>query len=72
MLSSRTLPETFATSMRSPILIDFSSNRVMPLTKFAVIFCRPKPIPTPSAPPKTAKAVRSTPSADNVISMAMK
>jgi hypothetical protein len=31
------------------------------LIKLEAIFCKPKPIPTPIAPPITAKAVRSTP-----------
>ena len=39
----------------------FSKINIRPLIKFEVIFCKPKPIPTPRAPPITAKEVRSTP-----------
>src|SRR5947207_9441843 len=47
--------------MTSPGLIDLSTSRITPLTKFDTIFCRPKPTPTPSAPVKIASAERSIP-----------
>ena len=47
----------------SPGFIDLSSRMMMPLTKFDTTFCRPMPMPTPSAPEKTVSAVRSMPSA---------
>ena len=47
--------------MVSPGLIDLSSNKINPDIKLENIFCMPKPIPTPIAPPSTAKAVRSIP-----------
>ena len=34
-----------------------------PLIKLLTIFCKPKPTPTPSKPPNTAKPVRSMPTA---------
>ncbi len=37
---------------------------MMPETKLAAICCRPRPIPTPKAPPRTATAVRSMPMID--------
>src|SRR5258708_3776584 len=56
--------------MTSPGFIERSSSRMIPLTKFDTIFCRPKPMPTPTAPLKTAKAVRSMPTALRPISSA--
>ena len=56
--------------MTSPGFIERSSSRMIPLTKFDTIFCRPKPRPTPTAPLKTAKAVRSMSTALRPISSA--
>ena len=42
-----------------------------PLTRFDTTFCSPKPMPTPMAPPRTAKAVRSIPTLDNAATMAI-
>src|SRR6516162_6334540 len=48
---------------RSPGFTDLSTRRMMPLMKFATIFCRPKPIPTPAAPEKIASADKLMPTA---------
>ena len=47
--------------MRSPGLIDLSINNNTPLKRLAIDFCKPSPIPIPTAPLNTAKAVRSIP-----------
>ena len=64
------MPKVLPTSITSPGFIERSSSRMMPLTKFDTIFCRPKPMPTPTAPLKTANAVRSMPTALRPISSA--
>ena len=56
--------------MMSPGFIERSASRMMPLTKFETIFCRPKPRPTPIAPLNTANAVRSMPTVLSPISSA--
>ena len=56
-----TQPKWSPTEMTSPGLIDLSASRMMPLTKFDTIFCRPKPRPTPIAPENNASAERSMP-----------
>src|SRR4051794_40033384 len=56
--------------MMSPGLIERSASRMMPLTKFETIFCKPKPSPTPIAPLNTVNAVRSIPTAFSPISSA--
>ena len=48
-------------SITSPGLMDLSKSRIIPLIKLLTTFCNPKPIPTPSAPPKTARVVSSMP-----------
>ena len=40
--------------MMSPGLIDLSMSRMIPLIRLDTTFCKPKPIPTPSAPLNTA------------------
>ncbi len=56
-----TRPKWSPTEITSPGLIDLSASRMMPLTRFDTIFCRPKPTPTPTAPEKNASAERSMP-----------
>ena len=51
----------------SPGLTDLSASRMTPEMKLATIFCRPKPIPTPTAPEKIANAERSMPTALSAI-----
>jgi len=53
-------------SSKSPILTDFSNKRIIPPIKFETIFCKPKPIPIPKAPPITAKVVPSIPITFNI------
>ncbi len=43
----------------------------MPEKRFEIPFCRPKPIPKPIAPPKTAKRDRSIPALVMPMSRAM-
>ncbi|EXI73555.1 MAG: hypothetical protein AW07_02513 [Candidatus Accumulibacter sp. SK-11] len=50
MPMSRTLPLIPATSTTSPSRIGRSNIRISPATKFFTTSCRPKPMPTPSAP----------------------
>ena len=57
-----TRPTASATTMTSPGLIDRSISRMIPAIRLPNVFCRPKPTASPSAPEKTAKAVRSMPS----------
>ena len=42
----------------------------MPLKKFATIFCSPKPTPTPTAPPNTARTDKSMPTLPTATSTA--
>ena len=58
---SLTSPTHPAISTRSPILIGRSKSRIRPLKKLLVMFCRPKPSPTPTAPTSTFNDVRSIP-----------
>src|SRR5438874_389550 len=51
-------PATPATSTRSPIVIGRSARMTRPLMKLLAMFCNPKPIPTPTAPAKTASVPR--------------
>ena len=44
-------------SMMSPIWIGRSVSRIRPLMKLLTTFWLPKPMPTASAPPASAKAV---------------
>ena len=52
---------------RSPGFTDLSASRMMPQMKLATIFCRPKPMPTPTAPEKIASADRLMPTALSTI-----
>jgi hypothetical protein len=45
----------------SPTRTGRSKSRIRPLTKLLTTFCRPKPMPTPSAPATMAKFCSSTP-----------
>ncbi len=54
-----TSPLISPTSILSPTLMGLSKRIIIPLTKLLVIFCRPNPIPTPSAPARTVTALRS-------------
>ncbi len=65
-----TQPKLSPTVMTSPGLIDLSASRMMPLTRFDTIFCRPKPMPTPTAPEKIASAEKSMPTEPSTISTA--
>ena len=56
--------------MTSPGLIDLSISRMTPLIRLLTVFCKPKPIPRPTAPPTTASPVRSTPTLRMAISTA--
>ena len=55
---------------RSPGFTDLSASRMMPEMKLATIFCRPIPIPTPTAPENTASAERLMPTAPRAIATA--
>ena len=55
---------------RSPGFTDLSASRMMPEMKLATIFCRPIPIPTPTAPEKIASAERLMPTALSAIAIA--
>ena len=55
---------------RSPGFTDLSASRMMPLMKLATIFCRPIPMPTPTAPENTASAERLMPTAPSAITIA--
>ncbi len=62
MRTSRTSPVTpDSSSTQSPTSSCRSKRMTMPATKFATMLCRPKPIPTPSAPRISARLVKSTP-----------
>ena len=54
-------PKVSPSEITSPGLIDLSSSRITPLTRFDTTFCKPKPIPMPMAPEKIVKLVRSKP-----------
>jgi hypothetical protein len=60
---SFTIPMLPFTSIQSPSEMGRSISRMMPETKLLTTFCRPKPIPTDSAPTRTPSAVRSIPPA---------
>ena len=60
---SRTLPDVPATSTTSPGWIGRSNIRIRPETKLLTTFCRPKPMPTPSAPNTIANWLVSKPAA---------
>ena len=62
--SSRIQPKVSPSEMVSPGLMERSSRMMIPEMKFETTFCRPKPIPTPTAPENTVKAVRSMPMPD--------
>ena len=65
MLIRRTQPSSFLTTTQSPTRTERSANRMMPEMKFATTACRPKPMPTDSAPAIRAIFCRSMPSAPN-------
>lgn len=48
---------------QSPIFTGRSASRINPDTKFCVIACRPKPIPTDNALNTSASRLKSRPSA---------
>src|SRR5260221_451547 len=56
-------PELSPMVTRSPGFTDLSASRMMPEMKLATIFCRPIPIPTPTAPENTASADKLMPTA---------
>ena len=56
-------PELSPMVTRSPGFTDLSASRITPLMKLATIFCRPKPMPTPTAPEKIASADKLMPTA---------
>ncbi len=47
------------TTITSPGLIERSISRMIPAIRLPIVFCRPKPTASPSAPENTAKVVRS-------------
>jgi hypothetical protein len=49
-----TVPSTPSISMTSPICTRRSTSRIMPLMKFLMMVCVPKPTPIASAPPRNA------------------
>ena len=57
----RTQPSSPLTTMESPARIGRSASRIRPETKFDTIDCRPKPMPTESAPATSAIFCRSMP-----------
>ncbi len=60
---ARTLPDVPDTSTTSPGWIGRSNIRIRPETKLLTTFCRPKPMPTPSAPKMRANCEVSKPAA---------
>lgn len=56
-----TMPCWPAASIQSPTLMGRSISKMMPETKFDTMVCRPKPIPTDSAPATMASDDRSIP-----------
>ncbi len=56
-----TIPCEPPTSIQSPSLTGRSTSRITPETKFDTTFCRPKPMPTDSAPATIASPDRSIP-----------
>ena len=63
MLMRRTKPSWPATITQSPALIGRSTSRMTPEITLLAMFCRPRPMPTESAPSTIARLVKSTPSA---------
>lgn len=57
-------------AITSPGFTDLSISRMMPLIRFEMTFCRPKPTPSPTAPEKTVNAVRSMPILSKAANMA--
>ena len=60
-LMRRTMPCWSPTTIQSPTLIGRSTSRIRPETKLLTIDCRPKPMPTDSAPATMARLVMSRP-----------
>ncbi len=65
-----TSPSWLPIRTQSPILTGRSASRISPDTKFCVIACRPKPMPTDSAPSTTASFSIPMPSAASAHSTA--
>ena len=59
----RMTPISLWTCTTSPTFTGRSKSRISPETKLFTMFCKPKPIPTPSAPARTVNFVMSTPRA---------
>ena len=57
VFTSATVPMMPSTSRMSPTRILRSASTMMPLMKFLISVCMPKPKPMASAPPKKAKIV---------------
>ena len=71
-LMRRTWPSSPLTTIWSPTRIGRSASRIRPDTKFETIDCRPKPMPTESAPATSAifcGSMPSLPSAQAAIAM---
>ena len=68
---SLTWPVTVPTSTRSPILMGRSASTTSPLMKLRAMFCSPNPMPTPTAPAKTARAERFKPALCSATTMPM-
>ena len=60
-LISRTWPAPPPISTRSPIAIGRSARMIRPLMKLLMMFCKPNPRPTPTAPATNASELRFTP-----------
>ena len=61
-LMRRTKPWSAPTTTQSPTLMPRSHNRIRPETKLLTIDCKPKPMPTDSAPATIASFWKSRPS----------
>ena len=68
-LMRRTQPSSLFTTTQSPTRIGRSASRISPETKFDTTDCRPKPMPTDSAPATSAIFCRSMPISARVSEM---
>ena len=59
-----TMPSLSLTTTQSPSLIGRSISTIRPQTKLLMTVCKPKPIPTDSAPATTVRPVRSRPATE--------
>ena len=59
-----TMPELAPATTQSPTLNGRSASRIRPETKLETMFCRPKPMPSDSAPATSARFDMSMPAAE--------